>query len=225
VAEVDADLLLDRQLASMSLDVPVEVRSRLLWLAHELLRWNRQVNLTSITTLPGVVTKHLVDSLTLLPLLLSGQRVLDVGSGGGFPGLPLAIATADLEIVSVDAVAKKINFQRHVVRRLGLSNCQPVHWRMEKLQDWPGFDAGFDVVVSRAFSSLGAFVGLALPCLRAGGRLIAMKGPEGGRELLNDEQVLKDLGVVETATKRLSLPDSGGERLLITLMRQEEWRP
>jgi 16S rRNA (guanine527-N7)-methyltransferase len=222
VAEIEPATLLDRQLATLSLEVPPAARPRLIWLAHELLRWNRQVNLTSISTMDGVITKHLVDSLTLSPLLHAGQRMLDVGSGGGFPGLPLAIVDAELEVVSVDAVAKKINFQRHVARHLKLSNCQPLHCRVEDLRNWAGFDSGFDVVVSRAFSSVGAFVRLALPCLRSGGRMIAMKGPEGERELLKDGPLLEALGVVAVATKKLWLPNDGGERLLITLIRRTE---
>ncbi len=209
--------LLASQLTSLGLPVEEPDRVRLLWLGEELLRWNRRVNLTAITRMDEVVEKHIVDSLALLPLLSGRERVLDVGSGGGFPGLPLKIACNSLRLVSVDAVAKKINFQRHVVRQLGLTDCIPLHMRIEDVPDWEGFGQGFDVIVSRAFASLDDFVRLTLPCLAEGGRLVAMKGPEGDRELLQGSGLLAGLGLRSEGVERITLPASGAERLLISL--------
>jgi 16S rRNA (guanine527-N7)-methyltransferase len=192
-------------------------RGQLLWLAGELLRWNRHVNLTAITVLEEVVERHLVDSLTLVSMLSGTERVLDVGSGGGFPGLPLKIVMAGLRLVSVDAVAKKINFQRHVIRRLGLSGCLALHTRIEEVPRWEGFEDGFDVIVSRALASLDDFARLALPSLAPGGRLIAMKGPDGAGELCQKKMALADLKVGCDGIERKTLPGSGAERLLITL--------
>lgn len=216
---VDALSLLKSCLHDLDLDLPSELSERLLWLGQELLRWNKKVNLTSICSLEEVVIKHLADSLSVLPLLQSGERLLDVGSGGGFPGLPLAIVDPAREVVTVDAVGKKIHFQRHVVRQLGLEHCIPLHMRIEDLPRWNGFDTGFDVVISRAFASIADFVLLAGPCLRQGGRLIAMKGPEGERELREEETQVRELGLEFENLYRFSLPLETGARQLLLFRR------
>lgn len=211
--------LLKNGLLDLDLDLPSEVCERLLWLGRELLRWNKKVNLTSIRSLEEVIVKHLVDSLSVFPHMQSGERLLDVGSGGGFPGLPLAIADPAREVVTVDAVGKKINFQRHVVRQLGLDRCVPLHLRIEEMPRWSAFGDGFDLVISRAFASIADFGLLACPCLRQGGRLIAMKGPEGERELFEQETRMLDLGLEFDVLHRFSLPLESGERQLLFFRR------
>lgn len=211
--------LLAGLLRQLCLEVPAVASEPLLRLLNELLRWNRTHNLTAITDPAEGVEKHLVDSLTLLPLLEGGERLLDLGSGGGFPGLPLKVARPDLRVVSVDAVAKKIAFQRHAVRLLGLCGFEPLHERAEALPRRPGFAGGFDVVVSRAFTALDAFARLALPCLAPEGRIIAMKGAEGEAELAQAQPALAALGLACTDLRRLTLPASGAGRTLIVLRR------
>lgn len=209
--------MLESQLNSFGLSISAEENRSLLWLAQELLRWNQKVNLTAITQIEDVLEKHLTDSLSLLPLLRGDERLLDMGSGGGFPGLPLKIVQPGLRVVSVDAVAKKINFQRHIVRHLNLQTFLPLHMRTEDVPLWSGFGQGFDVVVSRAFASLDDFVNHALPCLRPGGKILAMKGPDGADELTAIDGFLRKLDVVCLDCRRLLLPQSKAERLLITL--------
>jgi 16S rRNA (guanine527-N7)-methyltransferase len=154
--------LLTDQLRQLSLHVPASAAGQMLQLLDELLRWNRTYNLTAITDPAEGIEKHLTDSLTLLPLLTGEERLLDIGSGGGFPGLPLKIARPALSVVSVDAVAKKIAFQRHAARLLGLQDFVPLHMRAEKLPDLLEYASGFDIVVSRAFAALPSL--LPWPC-------------------------------------------------------------
>jgi len=206
---------LQRQLREFAIEVTAVQVERLLWLQAELLRWNRTHNLTSITDPKEALEKHLVDSLTLLPYLPEAGRLLDLGSGGGFPGLPLKIVRPQLDIVSVDAVAKKIAFQRHAGRRLGLDGFDAWHGRAEKLPDEPGFAAGFDRVVARAFTSLTGFIELALPCLAGDGSMIAMKGPEGERELQEAAGWLAQQQIVCERQVELELPVSRARRLLL----------
>jgi 16S rRNA (guanine527-N7)-methyltransferase len=219
VANSVLENLLNTQLAALSLSIRAEDGRRLLWLGQELLRWNQKINLTAIKGIEEVIEKHIIDSLTLLPLFKGNERLLDIGSGGGFPGLPLKIALNGIALVSVDAVGKKIAFQRNIVRTLGLNCCLPLHVRIEDLPQWEGFGQGFDVVVSRAFTSLKEFVACALPCLSPGGKIIAMKGPEGNKELRDIEDSLLSRNLVFLESKRLMLPQSRSERLLITLMK------
>lgn len=214
-----ADHSLPALLAALGVDLDPQSLARLDWLADELLRWNRTHNLTAITDSLAVREKHLVDSLTLLPLLGAARRLLDVGSGAGFPALPLKIACPALEVVSVEAVGKKVAFQRHVVRTLQLAGFTAVHGRAEALSAHPLCGAGFDVVTARALGALPLLAELAAPCLAPGGRLIAMKGGEGEAELAATQDELIRLGWVCTGRHQLRLPVSGAERSLIVLER------
>jgi 16S rRNA (guanine527-N7)-methyltransferase len=189
----------------------------------ELLRWNRSINLTAVRDTRAAVEKHLVDSLTLLPLLEGGETLLDLGSGGGLPCIPLKIALPGLRVVSVEVIGKKAAFQRHAARTLELRDFEVRQARAENLPA-EGLDSKFEIVVSRAFSSLGDFVSLALPCLAPGGRIVAMKGPEGESEVATAAPLLDRFGLHRREIRRLRLP-SGADRTLIILMRGEDGSP
>ena len=188
---------------------------RLLLLMLELRKWNRKINLTAITAEREIVIKHLLDSLTVAPYLPTGVKVLDLGSGGGFPAIPLALVRPDLKITSVDATLKKVHFQRHAVRLLGLDNLDALHARGELL---PESHAGrFDVILSRAFSSLPEFISLAQPLLAPGGFIIAMKGRSGEDEAAEAAAFLGERSLVVREVVRLRLPVSGDARSLVVI--------
>ncbi len=191
---------------------------QLLWLIDELLRWNRSRNLTAITRPVEVVEKHLIDSLSLLPYLPERGRLLDIGSGAGFPALPLKIVRPELTVVSVDAVAKKIQFQRHIARKLGLTGFTAVHGRVEECQQHDAFREGFDLVTARAVAHLSQLAALAADYVLPGGALIAMKGPEGEEEWLACQEQLQSAGW-SLQLEGLTLPLSGAIRSLLILSR------
>ena len=143
---------------------------------RELLKWNRKINLTAIGNEEGIITKHFLDSLSLCPYLPRSISVLDIGSGAGFPGIPLKIVNSSLEVTLTDSVAKKIDFQRHLIRTLGLRGIEAVHSRVEDRGMLPRFENRFDYVVSRAFSDLSTFLTLSHSFLKAKGIALAMKG-------------------------------------------------
>jgi 16S rRNA (guanine527-N7)-methyltransferase len=206
---------LERQLQKLGIHLDNScLRVELDFLA-ELLRWNQTYNLTAVTDPVEAVEKHLVDSLTLLPHLGVAETILDIGSGGGFPGLPLRIAQPNLRVVSVDAVAKKIAFQRHVVRRLQLTGFIPWHGRVEDVSHQPFVGGGFDLIVARAFASLKDLISFALPCLKPKGTVVAMKGPEGEAELAEVGEWLVENGLRCTRQVSLVLPQSGAKRNLL----------
>lgn len=157
---------------------------RLLAYLDLLSRWNRTYNLTAIRDPAAMVSRHLLDSLVVLPWV-PGGRLLDAGAGAGLPGIPLAIARPDLQVTLLDSAGKKIRFLNHVCRELRLANAAPVQARLE---DYSA-DAGFDAIISRAFGSLAAFAGAsrhlaARAANPAGGsRLLAMKGRRPAAEL------------------------------------------
>jgi len=183
--------------------------------AAELQKWSRKINLTAITADEEIAVKHFLDSLTLLKVVGPKGRLLDIGSGGGFPSMPLKIVRHDLRVTSVDAVEKKVIFQRHAARLLGLHNFEALHARGEELAVHHA--GAFDWVVSRAFSDIPAFVRIALPLIKAGGKIVAMKGRGGGEEARMVTSALADLGVRVTDVIEFRLPISGDARSLVVM--------
>jgi 16S rRNA (guanine527-N7)-methyltransferase len=181
----------------------------LLDLVAELADWNKRFNLTRITDPVAMVDKHLLDSLAVLPHL-RGLRIADIGSGAGFPGLPLAIADPVRRYTLVESIAKKIGFLQHVVRMIGLQNVEVVQGRAEKLK--PG--RPFDGVIARALGSLADFVRVAGHLPGRDGRLLAMKGrpPE-------DEIGALPHGWKVLAVHPIRVPGLDAERCLVELAR------
>ena len=143
---------------------------------RELLRWNQKINLTAIRSEKGIVLKHFLDSLSVFPYLSKTAPLLDIGSGAGFPGIPLRIVQPSLEITLIDSVRKKVDFQRHIIRMLGLKGTEAIHGRIQDKEILQSMTGRFDTVISRAFSNLQTFLLLAFPFLKKGGILLAMKG-------------------------------------------------
>lgn len=145
--------------------------------AAELVRWNRKTNLTAITAPDEIAIKHVLDAMAPLPQIpAAAETLLDIGSGGGFPGLVLKILRPGLSVTLVEASRKKVSFLSHVIRTLGLKDARALHTRVEALVAEPQYRHGFDVIVCRALCALDAFVALALPLLAPGGQLFALKG-------------------------------------------------
>lgn len=186
--------------------------------AEELKKWNRKINLTAITGDEDIALKHLVDSLSLLKVVRGPGRLLDIGSGGGFPCIPVKIVQPDLEMVSVDAVVKKISFQKQAVRLLKLTGFNALHVRAETLaQEYP---ASFDWVVSRAFSDIPSFVAMALPVLKPEGRIVAMKGRNAAEEVEAASAELDALGARVVKVIDFNLPGTGDARSLVVIGRK-----
>jgi len=168
-------------------------------------KWNRVDNLTAIRTLPEMVSRHLLDSLSLLPRVRG--RLLDIGSGAGLPGLPLAIMNPALETVLLDASAKRTRFLHQAVTQLQLAQVEVVQCRAEAYRP----EQRFDRIVSRAFASLDAFVEVAQPLLAEGGRIIAMKGQHPQQELTALD------GRFKYTIEAVEIPGLDAQRHLITV--------
>jgi 16S rRNA (guanine527-N7)-methyltransferase len=179
------------------------------------MHWNRVHNLTAIDRPADVLTHHLLDSLAAAPSLraLAGDRplrVLDVGSGGGMPGIPLAIALPDVRFTLLDKVGKKIAFLVHATATLGIENVDAVHARVE------AFRAGlFDVIIARAFASLSEFVRLTRHLIAPGGHWVALKATMPTEEI--DALQRAQLGVRISSTVKLRVPRLNAERHLLLI--------
>lgn len=163
--------LLAQGIASMGLAVSVEAQQKLLAYLALLQKWNKVYNLTAVRDPLEMVTLHLLDSLSVLPYVNS-KNLLDVGSGGGLPGIVLAICKPELQVTTIDTVQKKVIFMRQVKGELGLDNLMPVHARVENYQS----DQPFEIVISRAFSEIALFMDLTKHLIAENGQWLAMKG-------------------------------------------------
>jgi 16S rRNA (guanine527-N7)-methyltransferase len=186
--------------------------------AAELKKWSRKINLTAIRGDEEIAVKHFLDSLVLLRVVGVKGDLLDIGSGGGFPAIPLKIARRELQVVSVDAVEKKVIFQRHAARHLGLHGFEALHVRAEELAAQRG--GRFDWVVSRAFADIPTFVRIALPLIREQGKIIAMKGRGGREEAEAAGAALRGMGGEVSEIIEFHLPVSGDARSLIIINRR-----
>jgi 16S rRNA (guanine527-N7)-methyltransferase len=201
----------------LGIDVPPPQMDQLVQFAETLLEWNRRINLTAITDPGEMAVKHFIDSMAVLPHIPENGSLLDIGSGGGFPGLVIAIFRPELDITSIDSVRKKISFQQHVIRTLGLKFVRAAHARAETL---PEEDRRYGIIVSRALGSLEMFTNLALPMLSEEGRVIAYKGvmDEAGEDEI--EALKAKHSELSVDIQSYLLPYSGDKRSLVFIMRK-----
>lgn len=180
---------------------------------RELLIWNEKMNLVSVRTPEEIVIKHFVDSLTPMPYIIAPQgSLLDIGSGGGFPGIPLKIARPALQVSLLEASRKKSSFLRHLIRQLPLSQAVVIHARVESAMAGNTYRHAFHTVISRAAFKLPELFTMARFFLSPGGLLIAMKGPRGEAE---EAEPSHDSDLRCIACHDLSLPYDGGRRKIM----------
>jgi len=199
---------------AFSLGIPLDESaiSKFMLYLGELKRWGKKMNLTASATDREIISRHFLDSLVLLPTLraLRLKKILDMGSGAGFPGIPLKIADPALDITLLDSREKRVFFLRHIIRSLDFfTGIGAIKGRAEAIL--PELAASFDCVTSRAFAPLDSFIPLALPYLTEGGLIIAMKGPAGTEELKG----LEIKGIGKARIMRTSIPGSERETFLM----------
>ncbi len=201
---------------ALGLELPPGAEARLERFADLLLKWNRKVNLTAVTDPAELAEKHLVDSLALLRVLGRAATLLDVGSGAGLPGIPLAVARPGLAVTCCDAVAKKVAFVKAVAAELDV-RVRGVVARAGGQPEREGLPQA-EVVVSRAFADPARWLPLAVHYLAPGGRVLATLGREVDEEALRGAGVTA--GLVLLGVRRLLLPRSGAHRAVATFVRR-----
>jgi 16S rRNA (guanine527-N7)-methyltransferase len=197
-------------IAAMRLDVSPAQQDKLMDYLALMFKWNAVYNLTSLRDPMQMVTHHLLDSLAAVPAFAGARNVLDVGSGGGLPGIVLAIVRRDMKVSMIDTVHKKTAFLTQVKAELGLANVTVYTARVEQLQ----VSDKFDVITSRAFADLSDFVNWSCHLLAEGGRYIALKGVAP-----KDEQERLPADWKVTGLEPLQVPRLGAERHLVFIER------
>ncbi|EHB66126.1 MULTISPECIES: 16S rRNA (guanine(527)-N(7))-methyltransferase RsmG [Paenibacillus] len=184
-----------------------------------LVEWNEKMNLTGITERDQVYTKHFYDSLTLAFYVKMPDigNMADIGSGAGFPGIPLKIAFPHLNLTIVDSLNKRITFLKHVVETLGLEQVELIHGRAEEVARKQGYRDGFDLVTARAVARMAVLNEFCLPFTKVGGRFAAMKGSDPSEEIQEAARSLKELRGSLNQVYSFSLPIEESDRHIVII--------
>ncbi|WP_067867913.1 16S rRNA (guanine(527)-N(7))-methyltransferase RsmG [Neptuniibacter marinus] len=207
-AQGDLESALKKGIKTLGLDISEQQIDLLINYLHLLIKWNKAYNLTAVRKPLDMVNRHLLDSLSIVPYI-QGKRIIDVGSGPGLPGIPLAICYPELSVTTLDSNGKKTRFQQQVKTELALENLTIINDRVENCQFEP-----FDQVISRAFASIEDMINWTHQLCKKEGVFLAMKGlyPEDELSALPDGFELK-------TCHRLQVPETEGERHLLVLGR------
>ena len=186
-----------------------------------LLEWNEKINLTAITEPKEIILKHFIDSLTIQKYIQEGQKVIDVGTGAGFPGIPLSILKQQTEITLLDSLNKRINFLNEIVSSLQIKNIRTVHARVEEFANNKKERESYDIATSRAVAPLSVLLEYLLPLVKVGGFCICMKG-SNIEEIKEAEKALEILGGEIEKIENINLPDSDIQRNIIIVKKSKQ---
>lgn len=181
------------------------------------LDWNNKINLTAIKDEDEFILKHFIDSLTVKDLIDDNSKVIDVGTGAGFPGIPLKIYNDSLDITLLDSLNKRVKFLDLVIEELSLNSIDTIHGRAEDIAHLNNYREKYDVAISRAVAQLNVLVEYLLPFVKVGGKCICMKGPNASEEIENSKKAIEKLGGKIEVVNKIVLPDSNFERNIVVI--------
>lgn len=208
--------ILKNECQNFSIVIDKQAEDRFLCYSKMLIDWNNRINLTAITEPKQIAIKHFIDSLLLLDAveIKDGDKLLDVGTGAGFPGVPIKIARPGIELTLLDSLNKRLLFLQDVMREINLE-ATIIHSRAEEGSRKPALREQFDVVTSRAVANLNLLAEYCLPYVKVGGYFAAMKGPEVDDELKGAESAIGILGGRIEEVKRYKLPDDSRRSIIL----------
>ena len=187
-----------------------------------LIDWNGKMNLTAITDPDEIILKHFIDSITILKEIEDDSKLVDVGTGAGFPGIPLSIMNPTLKITLVDSLNKRLIFLQEVVKKLKLDNIKIIHARAEELGQNKEYREMFDVATSRAVANLSTLSEYLIPLVKINGTVISMKAGEAQKEINEARKAIKVLGGTIEKIDEFNLPQTDIERTIVVINKEEE---
>ena len=190
-----------------------------------LLEWNEKINLTAITEKDDIILKHFVDSLTILKYVDESDKIIDIGTGAGFPGIPIKIMNEEANITLLDSLNKRINFLNIVINELKLDNIVSIHGRAEELARNKAHREKYDVAVSRAVANLSTLTEYMLPFIKVGGKCICMKGANVKEEIDKAKNAIKKLGGQIEIVDNFYLSENDNERNIVIIKKIKETEP
>ena len=182
---------------------------------QEIIEWNKNINLTAITEEKDIIQKHFVDSLTILKYTNNNDKIIDVGTGAGFPGIPLKISNETLNITLLDSLNKRILFLNNIIEKIELKNIKTIHSRVEDSATDMQYREQYDIATSRAVAQLNVLLEYLLPLVKIGGKCICMKGGNIEEELNASKNALNILGGRISKIDTFELPNSDIKRNII----------
>lgn len=187
-----------------------------------LIEWNKKMNLTAIEQEEDIITKHFIDSLSIASYIPDTTKIIDIGTGAGFPGIPLKILKKDLSITLLDSLNKRITFLEEVIRNLSLENIQAVHARAEELAHKEEYREQYDIAVSRAVAPMHTLLEYMLPYVKIGGKCICMKGPNLQEESKDLQNCLETLGGKIEKIEEIVLPETEIKRNIMLIKKENK---
>jgi len=203
--------------SKIEIELSLDEIEKLYKFMYLLLEWNEKINLTAITEPEDIILKHFVDSITIKKYIKSENKVLDMGTGAGFPGIPLKIISSDTYFTLVDSLNKRIIFLNEVCDKLKLDKIENIHSRAEELAKNKKYREQYDVVTSRAVARLASLVEYMLPFVKVGGKCICMKGSNVDEELIEAKKAINVLGGEIEKVDKFLLPNSDIERNIVII--------
>lgn len=180
-----------------------------------ILEWNEKINVTAIKDEKEFIVKHFIDSLTICNFVKDAKKILDIGTGAGFPGIPLKIYYPEIEFTLIDSVNKKVTVLKDVTQKLNLQKIEALHVRAEELAKDLKYRESFDIVTTRAVSNLATISEYMLPFVKIGGKAICMKGPNVEQELEDAKKAIKLLGGEIEDIKKIQIDDELERNIII----------
>ncbi len=209
--------IINKYLKEINIELKKEQTEKFYKYMNLLLEWNEKINLTAITEPEEVILKHFVDSLTISKYIEKGSKLVDMGTGAGFPGIPLKILREDIEITLADSLNKRINFLNEVIKELNLKNIQTVHTRAEEFGKNKKYRESFDIATSRAVANLSTLSEYLIPLVKPNGKVICMKGSEVKEEVEMAKKAIEILGGKIEQEESFNLPNSDMKRNVIII--------
>lgn len=206
-----------KQATNMNIKIHNEKIKKFYMYMNLLLEWNEKINLTAITEPKEIIIKHFIDSIIIANQIKEKSKIIDIGTGAGFPGIPLKIYNESYEITLLDSLNKRTVFLQEVVSKLNLEKVEIIHGRAEDYAQNIKYREQFDYAVSRAVAPMNILLEYLVPYTKVGGNIIAMKGSNAEEEIEKSKKALTKLDTIIKETQKINLPENSGERFIIVM--------